>query len=237
MKTAVMSALALLWAAGAGAAEADSRPAWGLEMDGGWAAMALGDVNQGASQDIEGGEQAGLGLEWRPMGWLALDARVGYLMAQDRTTTRSCMFYDPLAGGAPEAWNYTQHERYSALETGVQAWLERPLGAFDLRVGLGVAWANLAGSEISNNAPSQMPGLSESLLLYGSAPDCTLGAGADWWVDRHFSLGVQGGWRWCDVREVTLAGAESGTWKNADGSDRSIDFSGWNLGVRGVFWF
>jgi hypothetical protein len=78
---------------------------------------------------------------------------------------------------------------------------------------------------------------SQDVLLYGSAPSWRLGAGADWWIDPHFSLGLDAGWRWCKIAQVSMAQGGSGTLKHADGSNLELDYSGFIAGLKGVFWF
>jgi hypothetical protein len=227
---AVLAGLVL--AATLSADEAPERPAVGVALGAGLDGFAMGDVNAGRSSAITGGADLDLGVEWRALDWLSVGLESGYLMASVRQTNQHFAYPDPLVGGVLTDWNYTLSERYSALENVLQAWLLRSYGPLDLRVGGGGGLAFLAGSEVTSDAPG-----AQALLLYGDAPIWRLGLGADWWLDRDFSVGLEGGWRWCRIRPVTAAGAGSGTFKNADGSNFGIDFSGWTGRLSGTFWF
>ena len=211
-------------------AESAERPAFGVGMGAGLDSVALGDINAQGGQPVHQGEDLDLRLNWRPLDWLAFSFSSGYLQPTVRQSDRQFYYYNPLAGGALSAWPYTQRERVPALENLVQAWMVRPWGPLDLRIGVGGGIASLAGAMLSSDAYGSQP-----LLLYGSAPVFRAGLGLDWWVDSHFSLGLEGGYRACVVRQVTEAESGSGTLKNADGSNTAVDFSGFERGAgRGV---
>ena len=221
--------------------------------------LLLDEAMAGSTGSIQSGAGLDLGLHYRALANLSLGLEASYLMPQARETSASFpTFIGPtVAGVSPADWDYTVYERYNALETLLRADGVLPLGDFDLRLGGGLGWAWLCGASISSNLPQAVadsnkanlpygPGgslvsvtvpKSQDVLLYGNAPCFRLGAGVDWWIDSHFSLGLDAGWRWCKITQVTMAQGGSGILKHYDGSSLELDYSGFTSGLKGTFWF
>jgi len=221
--------------------------------------LLLDEALAGSNGSIQSGAGLDLGLHYRALPNLALGLGASYLMPKARETNASFpTFIGPtVAGVSPADWGYTVYERYNALETLFRADAVLPVGDFDLRLGGGLGWAWLSGASISSNLPQAVadsnkanlpygPGgslvsvtvpKSQDVLLFGNAPSFRLGAGADWWVDPHFSLGLDAGWRWCKITQVSMAQGGSGTLKHQDGSSLELDYSGFTCGLKGTFWF
>jgi hypothetical protein len=221
--------------------------------------LLLDEAMAGSTGSIQSGAGLDLGLHYRALANLSLGLEASYLMPQARETSASFpTFIGPtVAGVSPADWDYTVYERYNALETLLRADGVLPLGDFDLRLGGGLGWAWLCGASISSNLPQAVadstkanlpygPGgslvsvtvpKSQDVLLYGSAPSFRLGAGVDWWIDSHFSLGLDAGWRWCKITQVSMAQGGSGILKHRDGGSLELDYSGFTSGLKGTFWF
>lgn len=223
-----LMAAVLLLALAAPAPAAGAEHGLGVALGAGYDATAMGDVNQGRANAVQGGPALGLGLRWRALDWLGLGLDGSYLMPNVRDEPHRFPF--TMTDGSPV--DYSIQERYDALEALAQAWWIRPWGPLDLRLGGGGGWAWLSGASIDSTAPG-----GQRSLLYGSAPSWRAGAGLDWWLDRHFCAGLDLGWRWCRIAEVEQAGAASGRLSLPDGSALSVDFSGFSARLGGAFWF
>jgi hypothetical protein len=237
-----MGALRGLLIAGLLALAAAGAPAAAMEQDGrvgrvgwalgaGYAGTAMGDVDQGRADAITGGPELAMALRWRALRRLAFSLDGGYVMPLVRDEPGQFTYLDPFSG-QPAQWGYAVRERYDALEALAQAWLVQPWGPLDLRLGGGAGWAWLAGASISSTAPG-----SQAILLSGDGPDRRAGVGVDAWVDRHFCVSLDAGWRWCRLSPVQCSGGASGRLTLPDGSDLSVDLGGPSARLSGAFWF
>jgi hypothetical protein len=250
----LITLLAVLLAAACPADDRQGR--FGISLGAGYDTLAMEDANPlhtgsllldmdlaGSRDSIRSGADLDLGLHYRALPNLALSLGATYLMPQARETHSQFPTNPSVPNVSPQEWDYTVRERYNALETLLRADAVLPLGYFDLRLGGGGGYACLAGASISSTLPEAVADTpmsgekSQDVLLYGGAPSWRLGAGVDWWIDPHFTLGLDAGWRWCKITQVDMAQGGSGTLKHYDGSNLELDYSGFTTGLKGVFWF
>lgn len=194
-------------------------PLWGLGLHAGWNGYAMESADTGRSESVAQGPGLGLQLRFRPCPYVEASFGSEVLLPQERSTRGQFLFHNPLAGGALTPWDYELRERYSALETLAQAWLVLPWGAMDLRLGGGGGWVSLAGASLSSDAPG-----ARELLLFAAAPSWRVALGAEWRLDRHFSTGLEAGWRWCRLEPEASPGLE-------------LEYSGLSTRLSGTFWF
>lgn len=213
---------------------------WGLSLNGGFNTYAMNDVNDmlansglSGSPSINVGGQAGLGVDYRIAETWKAGAQVNYLFASNSAAVPDG---PGLVGKQDTTLNATE-----ILAKGSYVF-PRVATGLDLRVGVGLGALVLTGATQTLSLPAvggafPLPALNQTVDMSGAGFDGKIFVGADYYFLPNLSLGLDLGYRYAKASPITTTfKGQSQTWVKSDGSDGSVDYSGFNSQLALVWW-